>query len=314
MDVSETLERFSHELGFELFGVTKAEPLSEELEHLKTWLAEGMHGQMDWFERDPERRCDPERVLPGCKSVIVVGKNYLHEDNIPHEVSGTGKVSRYAQGKDYHRVLDKKLKKIAKKCNALGGEGTWSKAYVDHGPVMERQWAEKAGLGFIGRHTLLINPEKGSWFFLGVILTTLEIPPTERKITASCGDCRRCLDACPTDAISEFPHKVDARRCISYLTIEHKGEIDPELQDKFSGWVFGCDICQDFCPYNQKRSEPQETDAFQPKMLPANWSLVEMLELDEEKMMDEYKQSPIHRAGVESIHRNAKIAEKMDQD
>lgn len=314
MNVSETLEQFSQELGFELFGVARAEPLSEELEHLKAWLAEGMHGQMDWFERNPERRCDPDKVLPGCKSVVVVGKNYLHEYNIPDEIPETGKVSRYAQGKDYHRVLDKKLKKIAKKCTAIGGDGTWSKAYVDHGPVMERQWAEKAGLGFIGRHTLLINPEKGSWFFLGVILTTLEIPPTERKITSSCGDCRRCLDACPTDAISEFPHKVDARRCISYLTIEHKGEVDPELQEKFSGWVFGCDICQDVCPYNQKRAEPQESDAFQPKMLPANWSLVEMLELDEDKLMDQFKQSPIRRAGVDSIHRNAKIAQKLEED
>jgi epoxyqueuosine reductase len=312
--------QFAKDKGFEFAGIAQAEPLEKELEHFKTWLDDGFHGDMQWMERDPERRCDPERVLPGCQSVIVVGKKYEPQgDPFPEPEKGTeeptGKVSRYARGKDYHRVMDKPLKKIAKFLNSLGDDETRSKPYVDHGPVLERQWALRAGLGFIGKHTLLINPMEGSWFFLGVVLTTLKLSPSPiPHVPGSCGNCRRCIDACPTDAITEAPHRVDARRCISYLTIEHKGEIDDDVAKNFSDWVFGCDICQEVCPYNLKRATPPDKDDFAPSLLPGNWSLAEMLELTDEELKDTYRQSPIRRSGTESLKRNAEIVLKNKEN
>ncbi len=303
------IEARAHELGFDAFGVARAERLDADLTRLEEWLGDGCHASMDWLARDPERRCDPQRVLPGCQSVIVVAMNYQAPVEIErHDDPPTGKVSRYARGRDYHRVMDKPLKKIARFCNQIGPLGTESKPYVDHGPVMERAWAMRAGLGFIGKHTLLIDPVRGSWFFLGVVLTTLELPVTPSPVVpGGCGDCRRCIDACPTGAITE-PYRVDARRCISYLTIEHKGEIDADLAANLNGWVFGCDACQEVCPYNQKRARPAVTDRFAPRLLPAEWSLKAMLELTEEELQSTYGQSPIRRAGTESLKRNARLA------
>ncbi len=296
------------ELGFDWFGVARAELLAEDLERLTTWIGEGRHASMEWLARDPERRCDPQTVLPGCQSVVVVGMNYnVSEEEDRRDPQPAGKVARYARGRDYHRVMDKPLKKLARFLNRLGDDGTRSKPYVDHGPVMERQWAVRAGLGFAGKHTLLINPLEGSWFFLGVVLTTLKLEPTPPPtIPAGCGDCHACIDACPTDAIVE-PWKLDARRCISYLTIEHKGEIDPELAERFNGWVFGCDICQEVCPYNRKRARPAGESPFSDRLVPAEWSLAEMLDLTEEEVRERFSQSPVRRTGAEGLQRNARI-------
>lgn len=299
----------ARELGFDAAGVATATRLDEELARLREWLAQGRHGTMDWLARDPERRCEPDLVLPGCRSVLVLALNYQAPEELDaRDAPPAGKVSRYARGRDYHRVMDKPLKKLARFLNSLGGEGTHSKPYVDHGPVLEREWAVRAGLGFVGKHTLLINPSAGSYFFLGVVMTTLEMEPTAQPATAAgCGDCRRCIEACPTGAITE-PWKLDARRCISYLTIEHKGAIDPELAARMDGWVFGCDACQDVCPYNQKRARPATEDRFAPRLVPAAWSLAEMLALTEEDVEARFAQSPLRRAGAESLRRNAAIA------
>lgn len=304
--LSAAVRRRADELGFDWFGIAEAGVLAEERAHLLDWLADGRHGQMEWLARDPDRRCDPARVLPGCRSVVVVGVNY----QVPEEADGAdpppaGKVARYARGRDYHRVLDKPLRKLARFLDAHGPEGTRSRAYVDHGPVDERAWARRAGIGFVGKNTLLIHPDQGSWFFLGVVLTSAALEPTPpRPDMPDCGDCRRCIDACPTGAITD-PGVLDARRCISYLTIEHKGPIAPELAAHMEGWVFGCDVCQEVCPYNIKRARPAETDRFAPRLVPARWSLAAMAELTDEELTTRLAQSPVRRAGAESLRRNA---------
>ncbi|MDK2972020.1 MAG: epoxyqueuosine reductase [Candidatus Sumerlaeota bacterium] len=305
------MEARARELGFDLVGFARAGRLDTELDEFLAWLGEGRHGTMEWLARDPERRADPTLVLPGCRSVVVVAMNYLHpEEQEQRDASPAGKVSRYARGRDYHRVFEKALRKIARFLDAEGPEGTRSKPYVDYGPAMERVWAVRAGLGFAGKHTLLIHPEHGSWFFLGVILTTAEFAPSPPlAVAGGCGDCRRCIDACPTGAITE-PWRFDARRCISYLTIEHDGAIEEELAEKMDGWVFGCDACQDVCPYNRKRAEVPDADRFAPRMAPAEWSLAEMMELTEEEVARRFTGSPLKRAGAEKLKRNARIAAK----
>ncbi len=307
-DIREQAAARAGELGFDRFGVARAELLADDLDRLRAWIGENRHASMDWLARDPERRCDPQAVLPDCRSVVVVTMNYDVPESLERsDAAPTGKVARYARGRDYHRVMDKPLKKLARFLNRLGGEGTHSKPYVDHGPVMERQWAVRAGLGFAGKHTLTIDPLAGSWFFLGVVLTTLELEPTlPPNVAAGCGDCRACIDACPTNAIHE-PWKVDAGRCISYLTIEHKGPVDPDLAKDFQGWVFGCDICQEVCPYNRKRARPVADSPFADRLVPAEWSLAEMLELTEEAVLERFPQSPVRRTGAEGLRRNARI-------
>ncbi|MCB2156220.1 tRNA epoxyqueuosine(34) reductase QueG [bacterium] len=302
------IEERVRQLGFDWFGIARAEALESELAELREFLDEDRHGSMEWLARDPERRADPERVLPECRSVIVLGINYQQPDDIERrDAPPVGKISRYARGRDYHRVFEKRLKKLCRFIDHHGPAGTQSRAYVDYGPVMERQWAQRAGLGFIGKHTLLINPEQGSYFFLAVVLSTVELEPTPPlESSCGCGDCRLCIDACPTGAI-EAPWRFDARRCLSYLTIEHSGPIDEELWSHFAGWVFGCDICQDVCPYNRKRARVAAEDAFAPRKAPAGWSLVEMLQLDEDKLDDAMWGNPLRRAGHESLIRNAAI-------
>ncbi|MEQ8822472.1 MAG: tRNA epoxyqueuosine(34) reductase QueG [Sumerlaeia bacterium] len=298
----------SAELGFDKAVVAEPHHAHEEQEKLELWLAEGRHGDMAWLAREPRRRCDPAQALPGCASLIIVCKKYLTTDhNGTTKPSTCGRVSRYARATDYHRVLDKPLKKLARWLNQAGGDGTRSKPYVDHGPVLERYWAERGGLGFRGKHTLLIDPDEGSYFFLGVVLTTLKLEPTPPPAKMpGCGACTRCIDACPTGAITE-PWKLDARRCLSYLTIEHPGEVPEEFWPHYEGWVFGCDICQDVCPYNQKRATPRADEPFGPEIVPGEWSLVEMLRMEEAEFAERFRRSPLRRTGRDGLARNAAI-------
>jgi len=302
------IEARARELGFDRFGVARAEALDGDLAKLRAWIDDGRHGTMDWLARDPGKRCDPRVALPECRSVVVVGISY----DVPasadrRDPAPAGKIARYARGRDYHRVMQKPLRKLARFLDELGGEGTRSKPYVDHGPVMERPWAARAGVGFVGKHTLLIDPRGGSWFFLGVVLTTLAVEPSPPlDVAAGCGDCRRCIDACPTGAI-DAPWSLDARRCISYLTIEHEGAVDPDLAAKFDGWAFGCDICQEVCPYNVKRAAPAENSPFADRLVPAEWSLAEMLAIAQDEVDTRLAQSPLRRAGAEGLRRNAAI-------
>ena len=303
------------ELGFDACGAAPAAALDEERGRLEAWLAEGRHGTMEWLARDPARRCDPRLVLEGCRSVVVVSLNYQRPDEEDRrDAPPVGKVSRYARGRDYHRVMEKKLRKLARWIDAEGAPGERSRPYVDHGPVLERDWALRAGLGFIGKHTLLIDPAAGSWFLLGVVLTTaaMDAPPPD-PARDGCGACRACIDACPTGAITE-PWRLDARRCLSYLTIEHRGAIDPELQARFDGWVFGCDACQDVCPYNRKRASPREDDPLAPRKAPAEWSLVDLLTMAPGSIERDFEGSPLRRAGTAQLARNAAIVARARAD
>ncbi len=296
-------------LGFDAVGVAPAQPLEAESADLTEWIAQGRHASMDWMERTATKRGDPGQVLPGCRSVVVVALDYLVEDKTESPQRPSGRVSRYAQGRDYHRVLEKKLRKLARFIDDTTHPAQPSRPFCDHGPVMERQWAERAGIGFRGKNTLLIRPDAGSWFFLGGVLTQAMLhaaqPPD--PVREGCGNCRACLEACPTGAL-DAPWRIDARRCISYLTIEHEGPIDESFWPQMQGWVFGCDICQDVCPYNRKRARPVETDPLAPRTTPAEWSLVEMLRLKQADLDSREGSTPLKRAGRDRLVRNAAIA------
>lgn len=305
----------AREVGFDLVGFARAQPLEREGADLRAWLADGRHGQMAYMADTAQRRADPTAVIAGCRSIVAVAINYhVADDADRHDPPPTGRVARYARGRDYHRVVQKPLRKVARFIDQHSPSGTESKPYTDTGPVMERPWAARAGLGFLGKNTLLINRERGSWFLLSVILTTADLssdlPAVDTAaLTDGCGDCRRCIDACPTGALDE-PWRIDARRCVSYLTIEHQGAIAPDLAAQLRGNVFGCDICQDVCPYNRKRAVPVAAadDPLAPRLLPADWSLAAVAAITYEQLIGEYAQSALRRAGVESLHRNAAIA------
>ncbi len=262
-------------LGFAAAGIARAEPSSHGAE-LHAWLAEGKHGTMAWMEEYLDERLDVTRLLPGAKAVIVVADAYAAPgDPGTSDVSAEaervrarpmGSIARYARGEDYHAVLKRRLKRLSDRLRALpavagtgGTGGAGFRSFVDTGPAMEREHAMRAGLGWVGKHTLLINPELGSWFVLGGIATTLDIAPEPdaKPVADHCGTCTRCIDACPTQAIT--PYSVDARRCVSYLTIEHEGVVDPSLHAGIGDRLVGCDVCQEVCPFNGH--EPSETDA-----------------------------------------------------
>ena len=219
--------------------------------HFRDWLQRGFAGEMHWLERNIERRVDPRNVLEGTRTVISVALHYAPPTPSPAEIQSEGdpprgQISSYAQGTDYHRVIEKRIKAVCRELADL--EPARYRWYVDTGPVLERDWAQAAGIGWIGKNTCSIHPEHGSYFFLGTILTTLDIEP-DGVATNHCGTCRLCLDSCPTDAFAG-PYQLDARRCISYLTIEHRGPYEESLEEQVGDWVFGCDICQAVCPFN----------------------------------------------------------------
>lgn len=285
------LEAAATELGFDAFGVTSIEP-SLRREYYLRWIEEGQHGEMSWLERNNERRLQPKAILPEAKSIICVGLNYYQPD--PER---RGRIAKYALGKDYHKVILKKLKNL---CTIMREEfGADQKPYVDTGPVLEKPIAEQAGLGWQGKSTILLNAEKGTWLFLGFILTTLELEP-DTPAKDRCGSCTRCIDACPTDAITA-PYKLDARRCIAYLTIEHKGSIPMEFRKGIGDRVYGCDECLDVCPWNRFAKQTREAK-FAPLPHP---DLVESLQLTQEQFDEQFAGTPIRRLGLSRWKRNA---------
>ncbi|MCL4212060.1 MAG: tRNA epoxyqueuosine(34) reductase QueG [Phycisphaeraceae bacterium] len=310
------------ELGFALAGVCDARPIDRP-EALRAWLAAGKHGQMDYMAEHVDLRIDPARLIPGTKSIICVADRYatgasstsLHSGEGPgmrtSEKDGErhfGRIARYAQGRDYHRVIKRRLHRV---CDELRERfpGHTFRAFVDTGPVMEREHAQRAGLGAVGKHTLLIDRGVGSYLLLGEILTTLELAPTDPAAPDPCGSCTRCIDACPTGAIA--PWSVDATRCISYLTIEHRGEIDPALRSKMGDWVFGCDICQEVCPHNQPKSRAGAAPthpAYAPKR--DGFDLNEVLSWTEEQRRAAFENSPMKRATLTMMQRNAAVASR----
>lgn len=308
------IEQEARALGFDWFGWAPARALESDLEQLRSWLADGRHGDMAWLGKEPERRADPRRVLDECRTVIVVGMNYLREavpgvEAVEEQARGSaplGRISKYARTRDYHRVMEKALRKLARLIDQEAFPGARSRGFVDYGPILERPWAALAGLGFVGKHTLLIHPRQGSFFFLGVLLTTADLGPAPSEpLREGCGDCRRCIEACPTGAITE-PWKLDARRCLSYLTIEKQGPVAEEFWPHASGYVFGCDICQDVCPYNQRRAVPVEQSPLGPQLVGEAVPLVELLRAPEAFLAPlEQTSSPLKRAGAENLLRNA---------
>lgn len=296
------LKEYSRSLGFDAIGIAKAEPLDTEQEHYDTWLERGYNGTMQYMERTRSKRLDPRLVLPSVQSIIVTALSY---DTPARHSGATGKLSRYSWGDDYHHVLLPKLHRIV----AWLSEripGAESKAYVDTGPVMEKQWARRAGIGWQGKNTNIISRSMGSFFFLGVILTNVELEPDipERDY---CGTCTACLDACPTGALVE-PYVLDSTRCISYWTIETKPDVEfpPEIRRNLDGWLFGCDVCQDVCPWNRFRKQTQEA-AFYPRFGETELLLDRVLSMSIEEFRQRFRHSPIKRAKLSGLQRNARM-------
>ena len=291
------------ELGISKVGFASAGPLDDEAAHLREWLDRGYHGTMDWMARNLEKRVDPSNVLPGARSVICVALNY-YTPTQHSNATGAGKISRYAWGDDYHDVLTNKLKQLWSwmQSEFPGVEGRY---YVDTGPVMDKVWASRAGIGWIGKHTNVITDDIGSWVFLGEMITTLELEYDE-PATDHCGTCSLCIEACPTQAIVE-PYVVDSNRCLSYLTIEHRGEIAPDLAKKFDGWIYGCDVCQDVCPWNEKFSIETHEGAFQPRQFNRNPDLDSWKEMTQKEFSSQFKGSPVKRTKRDGLTRNVRI-------
>ncbi|MCX5725145.1 MAG: tRNA epoxyqueuosine(34) reductase QueG [Nitrospirae bacterium] len=278
------------------------------LGRLSEWLQQGYYGTMAWMTRDPSRRSDPQLVLPGCRSMISVGMNY-YTNNRANEQPGMGRIARYAWGKDYHTVMSQRLSQLEAKVAALA-PGVATRTYVDTGPIMEKAWAQQAGLGWIGKHSNLVSAESGSWLLLGEILTTLDLEPDE-PATDLCGSCTLCIQACPTGAIVE-PYVVDARRCISYLTIELRGDrevISDELAAHMGNRIFGCDDCLDVCPFNL-RSDATSEPAFAPSPLTLAPNLKTLAQISEESFAATFKESPLKRAKRSGLLRNVGIAQE----
>lgn len=298
-------------LGLDAVGVTRLDNAKQSGAHLYEFLNAGHHGDMDWMATSAERRADPLTLWPQARSAILVGLSYAPTDNpmaaLEHKHRSV--ISAYAKGRDYHDVLKSKIKQLAQSfAQASGAE---VKVFVDTAPLMEKPLAAAAGLGWQGKHTNLVSREHGSWLFLGAILTTAELQSDVAEID-HCGSCRRCLDVCPTDAFPA-PYQLDARRCIAYLTIEHKGHIPKEFRKPLGNRVFGCDDCLAVCPWNKFANASREAQ-FAVREATDNPPLVELLELDDQTFRTRFAGTPVKRTGRNRIVRNALIASGNAQD
>ena len=291
----------AREIGFDSCRIACCSPPAHGKE-FRDWLDDGAQGEMNYMARGEEKRRDPRRILPGAKSIIVLALNYFQGETPHSGVATAGRIARYAWGDDYHDVIDAKLRKIDSLLREVGGE---QKCYVDTGPILERDYAAAAGIGWHGKSTMLIDEKLGTWFFLAEILTTLELPPDE-PARDRCGSCTRCIDACPTGAITA-PHKLDARLCISYLTIELKGAIPPELRPLIGDRIFGCDDCLDACPWNRFAEVSRET-AFAARRSTTAFSLRDYLGLSEGEFRVLFRNSPIKRIKRCGFLRNVCVA------
>lgn len=298
-NIKQQLKLKAFDLGFTNFGVAKAAPLEKEKNALEEWLKLGYNGSMAWMEKKVEWRTDPTKYFPGAKSIISLGMNYFTQNNHSNDKS-SGKISKYAWGEDYHDLMDERLGSFVDYLNSLFPDSKF-KQYCDTAPVMEKAWAEKAGIGWIGKNTNLVTREIGSWIFLSEIITDLEIEEDVPSMDY-CGSCNLCIESCPTNALYE-PYKLDSNRCISYLTIEHKGDFakDTPLLD---GWLYGCDICQEVCPWNNFQTETEEY-AFQPSEFGTEINLESVTELNDKNFRELFRGSPIKRTKLAGLRRNA---------
>lgn len=300
--LSRRIKKRAHDEGFELVGIVPAEVLEPERERLQDWLMHGFHGEMRWMERDPRQRTDPRLIMPAARSVVVVALNY-YTPHAHRNDPATGKISRYAWGDDYHDVVGGRLRAllswIKEQCPEASG-----KVCVDIQPMMDRAWAVRAGLGWIGKHSNLISREYGSWVFLGELILDLELEYDLDQVDDHCGSCTLCIEACPTSAITE-PYVVDSNLCISYATIELRASELPEhVASNLEGWLYGCDICQDVCPWNSFE-RPSIEERFEPRTGNVNADLTSIVELTPESYSERFRHSAIKRAKLSGLQRNA---------
>lgn len=301
-------KRLALAAGFDVVGVAALGSLegTPEGERVRAWLAEGRHGEMAYLAREPERRLDPARVLPGARSIVCVALNYggRGEEALANSGPSRGRIARYARGRDYHKVFAAKLR-LLEEALREAFPGVEARSYVDTGPVLEKLWAERAGLGWRGKHTNLVSRGWGSWLLLGEVLLDLDLAPDDAEAD-HCGTCTRCIDACPTRAITA-PYRLDARLCISYLTIEHRGAIPVELRPLMGDHVFGCDDCLQVCPWNRFAREAHEVD-FAPRAEAIAPLLTELVAITDEEFLRRYAGTAIMRTKREGLARNACVA------
>jgi epoxyqueuosine reductase len=300
-----TIKAKALELGFSSVGVARAGSLEAEGARLHQWLSRGYHGSMEWMQKSFEKRVDPRQILPSARSVVSLALNYYTPAEHTKKPE-TGKISRYAWGDDYHIVMTSRIQQLVD-CIVLERPEVKARFYVDTGPVLDKAWAVRAGIGWLGKHTNVITKEFGSWVFLGEIILDLELEYDE-PMADFCGTCTACIEACPTDAIVE-PYVLDSTKCISYLTIEHKGPIPDDLKPGFDNWIYGCDICQDVCPWNRFQLPTKET-AFFPRSENAEPRLKELESISAEEFTRRFKKSPIKRTKREGMVRNAKAVQE----
>lgn len=293
------IKELALEAGFTKAGITGAEPFDEAAARLDEWVKRGMHGLMRYMERGHEKRRDVREIMPAAKSILSLATNYYHPSDTPPL-----KISRYAWGDDYHEIVTEKLKRLLASIKQIAPEAE-GRYYVDTGPLLEKAIAERAGVGWIGKHTNVITRETGSWIFLAEITLNLDLIP-DPPAQDLCGTCNKCVEACPTDAIAE-PYQLDAAKCISYLTIELKPEheIPEALAKKMEGWLYGCDICQDVCPWN-RFAEPAPIPAFAPREELLQLTLESVEHMEQEKFTSLMRRSPIKRTKLAGLKRNAK--------
>ena len=296
--VKQTAER----LGFDYCGIAQAGLLSDDARRLEQWLAKGMNGTMDYMANNFDLRIDPTKLLPGAKSVITLLKNYYPSEK---QTMDSPKISKYAYGKDYHEVIRKQLKTFLQEINQQIG-AVEGRGFVDSAPVLERSWAIKSGLGWVGKNGNLINKQQGSFFFIATLIVDIELNYDDAYAKDFCGSCTKCIDACPTEAI--LPNKVvDGSKCISYFTIELKDQLIPgNMQGKFDNWMFGCDTCQDVCPWN-RFSKPHTEEAFTPLNEVLTYNISDWEMLTEENFKEIFRHSAIKRTKYAGIRRNLKF-------
>ena len=310
-ELTEKIKAFALEkAGFDLVGISAASLPEMHEQAMTQWVNNGFAGSMDYMTRNEKKRTRPDEILPGARSVISAALNYYHPEDPKPSDRAVGKVAKYAYGVDYHKVIEKKLKHLSQFILTAGGEGTHVKSYVDTGPILEKAFAQQSGLGFFGKHTNLITKDYGSWVFLASLITNLELE-ADKPHTGGCGSCRICIDACPTGALLGN-YEMDARKCISYLTIENRSTVGVRhavpLQKQIGEWVFGCDICQDVCPYNFRAKTTKHEELYPQKKAGTWLDLQKLQEIKSDEVFREvFRGSPLKRPKLSGLLRNARV-------
>ena len=305
-EITGFIKQEAEAMGFFDCSISKVAFLKDASQKVEQWLENGHHASMNYMERNREKRYNPGLLVEKAKSIITVLYNYYPATKLPEK--NNYKISKYAYGKDYHFVIKQKLNKLLEKTEAKTGPRI-ARVFVDSAPVLDRAWATQSGLGFIGKNTLLINKKGGSFFFIGQIIIDLELEyEASTDFTNYCGSCTACIDACPTNAIKPF--EVDARRCISFLTIENHDEIPEEFRGKMEDWIFGCDICQDVCPWNLRFASPHNEPLFEPSEVLISMRKPDWENLDKPTFKKLFKHSPLERTGYKGLMRNIAFVSK----